>query len=95
MVFVRQLLTRRNASPLKFSGYSILDDLRLFHTRGADHLFLVPAGVYEVKTDFELRISESAFQSPLPIAGERVIHVANGAVHVGSCVRARVSTKSR
>lgn len=80
---------------LEFAGHSILDDLRFFHTRGADHQLLVPAGVHEIKADLELRISASALRPALPIASERFIYVTNGAVHVGGCVRARVSAKSR
>lgn len=76
-------------------GYSILDDLPLFHNRGTDHLLLVPAGVHEIKADFELQIFASALRSTLPLAGERIIHAANGVVHVCSCVCTCISVKSR
>jgi len=77
------------------SGYSILDDLPLFHTRSTDYFSSVPASVHEIKADIELRIPEFAFRLALSIAHEHVVYVTNGIVHVGSCVRTCISIKSR
>lgn len=79
---------------MNISGNSILDDLSLLHIRGTDHLLFISPGVHEIKADFDLRVSTSTLRSELPAAGKRIVHVSNGVIHFGGCVRTCTSIKS-